>query len=536
MLIIANQTRFTARSLPVVTLALVAINLLVYLLFQSGDRVAYERAAEHYFSSSLPQVELPRYAAYLERGNDPRAVQALRVARSGASDDDAYTVLLAMQRDRGFMKELNAGAIVRRDVPGYAQWREQRDRFQALMSPIFTERFSLQPGSTDVLRLVTYPFLHGDGVRLLGNLVILLLAGPFVEAALGRLRFLFAYLASGAIAGAAHLLIGGDALIGSSGAISGTMGMVAVLYAMRKVPVFYWLFFYSSAARLPALLLFPAWIVIEALQWVLSPGSRVAFDTYVAGFISGAAIAWLLKPADPRKVGEIDEEQRAAAPAERQSTLLQEARQAAARLDTRRAARAYAELLQEDPNNTQHATAYFNMALQGRDKDTLLDAALRVLWIRTRHARTELRPVYSQMSQAHVLKVLPVDEQLRLARRLVATREDAAALRVLDGLLGDVTSKNLYSRQLADCLLGLFTTYSRHGLRAQAEHIKQRLSQHFPSPGTLGGLLPSREPPLTVRGATTRGSRSTRADPGTVPAGELELDLDTRLHTRWGPE
>jgi hypothetical protein len=66
--------------------------------------------------------------------------------------------------------------------------------------------------------------------------------------------------------------------------------------------------------------------------------------------------------------------------------------------------------------------------------------------------------VYTQLSQPHVLSVLPVDEQLRLARRLVATREDAAALRVLDGLLGNDTMRNLYGRQLADCLLGLFTT------------------------------------------------------------------------------
>ena len=535
MLIIPYQTRFTAKSLPVITLVLVAVNLLVFLLFQSGDRAAYERAADYYFSSSLPQVEFPGYAAHLERTNDPRAVQVLRTARSGPNDADARTVLLAMHHDREFMKELNAGAVVRRDDPGFAQWREQRDRFQTLMGQVFTERFSLQPGATNVVRLITYQFLHGDAAHLLGNLAILLLAAPFAEAALGRPRFLLAYLASGAVAGAVHLLISDQGLIGASGAISGTMAMVAVLYGTRKVPVFYWLFVYFNTARVPALMLLPVWLLIEALQWVLSPGSRVAYDAHIAGFVSGAIIAWLLKPADQDKVDRILEEQYAPAPAERKSSLLMEARQAAAKLDTRRAARAYSELLQEDPSNTQHATAYFNMALLGRDKDTLLDAALRVLWIRARHARTELRPVYTQMSQPHVLKVLPVDEQLRLARRLVATREDSAALRVLDGLLGDETTKNLYSRQLADCLLGLFTTYSRHGLRAQADHIKQRLSAHFPSPGTLGGLLPSREPPLTVRGATTRGSRS-RGDPGTVPAGELELDLDTRLHTRWGPE
>jgi hypothetical protein len=141
--------------------------------------------------------------------------------------------------------------------------------------------------------------------------------------------------------------------------------------------------------------------------------------------------------------------------------------------------------------------------------------------------------VYLQMSQPHVLAALPVDEQLRLARRLVATREDGAALRVLDGLLASDTLKNLYSRQIADCLLGLFTTYSRHGLRHPAEDVKRRLSTHFPSPATLGGLAPTQQPPMTIRGATG-APRSRPALSG--PPSDMELDLDTQLRTRWGPD
>ena len=83
-----------------------------------------------------------------------------------------------MYHDREFMKELDAGAVVRRDDPGFAQWREQRDRFQTLIGQVFTERFSLQPGTTNVVRLITYQFLHGDAAHLLGNLAILLLAAP----------------------------------------------------------------------------------------------------------------------------------------------------------------------------------------------------------------------------------------------------------------------------------------------------------------------------------------------------------------------
>ena len=533
MLIIPYQTRFTARSLPIMTLALIAINALVYFVFQASDRQDYQKAAEYYFSSQLPAIELPRYANVLEQRGDRQSMRTLRILRSQPRDAEAWSVVSAMQRDRSFMRDLRAGDIVAPNDPLYAGWREQRQRFEGLLNQVFTQRFALEPGGS-WLGLLTHQFLHGDAMHWFGNMLVLLLAGPFAEAALGRFRFLLAYLFSGVVAGALHLLVSNQGLVGASGAISGAMAMVAVLYGLRKVPVFYWLFVYFNTARIPALALLPVWLLIEAAKWALSPESQVAYSAHIGGFLAGAAAAWLLRPRDGRKVDRILDEQFADERRNsRQSTLLQEAQQAAARLDTRRAARAYAELLNDDPGNTRYATAYFNMALLGRNTETLLDAALRVLWIRARGARSELRPVYLQMSQPHVLASLPVDEQLRLARRLVATREDAAALRVVDGLLADDTLRNLYGRQLADCLLGLFTTYSRHGLRTQAENVKQRLSNHFPSPTTLGGLAPANLPPMTIRGATQGSKRST----GTLnPPSELELDLDTRLQTRWGSE
>ena len=538
MLLIPYQTRFTPKSLPLITLALILVNALVYFIFQSGDRQAYARAAEYYFSSQLPQIELPRYATYLERRNDRGALQTLRMIRAGARPEQSVQLLLAMENDREFMRDLREGAVVPSSEPSYVAWRDQRAQFNVLIGRVFTERFALEPDPGGIawgaLRLVTYQFLHGDAAHWLGNMIVLLLAGPFAEAALGRFRFLIAFVASGIFAGAVHMLFSDQPLVGASGSISGAMAMVAVLYGTRKVPVFYWLFVYFNTARIPALLLLPVWLLIEAVQWVASPEARVSYAAHIGGFFAGAVLAWLLRPTDNKKVDRILDEQFAdERRGDRKSTLLQEAQAAAARLDTRKAARAYGELLQDDPTNVQHATAYFNMALLGRNPDTLLDATLRVLWIRARGARSELRPVYLQMSQPHVLAALPVDEQLRLARRLVATREDAAALRVLDGLLASDTLKNLYSRQIADCLLGLFTTYSRHGLRHPAEDVKRRLSTHFPSPATLGGLAPTQQPPMTIRGATG-APRSRHALSG--PPSDMELDLDTQLRTRWDSE
>ena len=148
MLVIPYQTRFAVRSLPLVTLLLVAVNLLVCVVFQAGDSAAYRRAANFYFGSSLPQIEMPRYAAYLERRNDNKAVQVLRAIRTGPSEDEARMILMAMQRDREFMRDLKGGAVVRSDDPAYAEWREQRDRFSGLLGQVVSERFALEPGSS----------------------------------------------------------------------------------------------------------------------------------------------------------------------------------------------------------------------------------------------------------------------------------------------------------------------------------------------------------------------------------------------------
>ena len=117
MLLIPYQTRFTPKSLPLITLALILVNALVYFVFQSGDRQAYARAAEYYFSSQLPQIELPRYASYLERRNDRGALQTLRMIRAGARPEQSVQLLLAMENDREFMRDLREGAVVPSSEP-----------------------------------------------------------------------------------------------------------------------------------------------------------------------------------------------------------------------------------------------------------------------------------------------------------------------------------------------------------------------------------------------------------------------------------
>jgi hypothetical protein len=224
-----------------------------------------------------------------------------------------------------------------------------------------------------------------------------------------------------------------------------------------------------------------------------------------------------LRPRDLQRVDAlVDAELAEERKSERRSSLLQQAQEAAARLDTRRATRLYRELVEANRDNAEYLAAYFNMALLGHDQELLADSALRVLWFRGKTAGVDLRKAYLQMSQPKVLQGLPVDEQLRLARRLVSSREDAAALRVLDRLLEDGNLRHLFGRQIADCLLGLHTTYSRYGMKSQADGIRARLKTYFPAPGQIGGLAPKSEPPPTIRASTRARDDSSLRGPDTL--------------------
>jgi membrane associated rhomboid family serine protease len=521
MLILPYQTRFSARSLPIVTLVLIALNVLVYAVLQSSDESRYEAAVQAYNASGLAAIEVPRYEAWLARRNDRDAQRRLAALKAQPKQ-----ALLIIDSDDAFREAMRTGRVVPPGDPQFPRWRDERRKVDDLLDRVFTRHYALEPGGS-WFRYLTYQFLHGSFMHLFGNMVVLLLAGPFVEAALGRLRFLVGYLFAGCVAGAAHLMLSAAPLVGASGAISGAMAMLAVLYGTRRVRVFYWVFVYFDTAKVPALALLPVWIINELVQWSLASESRVAYSAHLGGFAAGALAAWLLRSRDATKVDKLVAEEFAGEEQQqRHSSLLQQAQEAAARMDTKRAARLYRELVEQHPEQVEHLAAYLNVALLSQSQESLSDAALRVLWFRGKRHTDELRKTYLTIAQPRVLSILPVDEQLRLARRLVRSREDSASLRVLDGVLGDTNLRTLYGRQIADCLLGLYTTYTRYGLRQQADAVHSRLKTYFPSPREIGGLAPTNEPPPTIRSSTLRGRSSLRG-PDT-----LYIDLGTQQPDR----
>ena len=519
MLFLPYRDARRPRYFPIATVVVALACLAGFFWLQSQDPQRRTSAFESYQDSGLAAIELPRYRTHLAGRNDADAES--RLARLGSTKVPVLQQIEMMLGDEQFQRELRSGVVVPPDDPQFAAWSEARSRYGQLISGSSTERFSLsRADAKEAWRFLSYPLLHTDATRLLGALLVLLLLAPFAEAALGSVRYVIALAAGTAAAGVAHLAVSEAPLIGSAGLVAAAAAMSIVVSGARRVPAGIWLFS-SSPLRIPVLALFAAWPFNEALQAWLRAGSGQtlgASDLLVptAGFLVGAIAAALLRPEPQSRIAVPTVRSSAApgtlrtvmpVPGEATTALAREAQEAASRLDVRRAVRLYRELVEQEPRRIDYLGAYLNVALLSPDENVVNDAALRILWARIRHSSEEVRRLYLQLTQPKVLQAIPIDEHLRLARRLVRQREDAAALRVLDGVLQDEHLRSLYGRQLADCLLGLFTAYTRHGLVRQAEQVSARLSAHFDANDQLGGEAPALRPPTTLlnsRGGPTR--------------------------------
>ena len=92
-------------------------------------------------------------------------------------------------------------------------------------------------------QLLTHMLLHADPIHLIGNMLMLFVFGNAVNARLGHIAYVLAYVACGVCAGLLWLATdGGEASLGASGAIMGVVGMFLVYYPKNDVSVFLWFF------------------------------------------------------------------------------------------------------------------------------------------------------------------------------------------------------------------------------------------------------------------------------------------------------
>jgi membrane associated rhomboid family serine protease len=137
-------------------------------------------------------------------------------------------------------------------------------------------------------------FMHGSILHVLGNMLFLWIFGNNVEDRLGPVGYVVVYLVTGLAAAAAHIALNLGSVIpvvGASGAIAGVMGAYIVWFPRARVLSLVPLIIFFTFVELPAIVVLGIWFV---LQFFTSPEEGVAWLAHVGGFVSGAAIAYVV--------------------------------------------------------------------------------------------------------------------------------------------------------------------------------------------------------------------------------------------------
>ena len=160
-------------------------------------------------------------------------------------------------------------------------------------------KYGFIPAQKSFISLVTYMFIHGGWLHLIGNLLLLYLTGPFIEDVWGRPFFTAFYIIAGLFSGFMFSLYYPNfmgPLIGASGAIAGLMGAFLIRYWRTKIKFFFFFFFIHGTFKAPAWVMLPIWLALEifsvnAIDSVNAEGGGVAHWAHIWGFIFGVVVA-----------------------------------------------------------------------------------------------------------------------------------------------------------------------------------------------------------------------------------------------------
>jgi len=136
-------------------------------------------------------------------------------------------------------------------------------------------------------QFVTYAFLHGGLLHIVGNMFFLYLFGNNVNDKLGNIGYLAFYLAGAVYSGIGHYIVGGGNVLGASGAVAAVTGAYLVLFPQTLITVLYWFFFIGTIA-VPALYFIAfKMIILDNVIWRYTP--MVAYDAHLSGYAFGIA-------------------------------------------------------------------------------------------------------------------------------------------------------------------------------------------------------------------------------------------------------
>jgi membrane associated rhomboid family serine protease len=294
MLIPLRHSQMTARRWPVITFALIALNVIIFLLTNSALEEDSQKLAEAkvhilMLAAAHPEVTIQEPARDLvEKVKESKPNLWKELQQPDRPVADAFDA-----RIRAF--------DVMSDIQ--AEMDTLAAQYAELQAHSITQRYAFIPAEHKPLTYLTSMFLHGGWMHLIGNMWFLWLAGFVLEDAWGRPLYSVFYIIAGFAATQFYLWTSPGSLtptLGASGAVAALMGAFLVRYPKLQIEMawFLWLGLRPRMYRfhMAAYWLLPLWLASEVFSGTLfGSSSGVAHWAHVGGFVAGAIFALVLK-------------------------------------------------------------------------------------------------------------------------------------------------------------------------------------------------------------------------------------------------
>lgn len=160
------------------------------------------------------------------------------------------------------------------------------------MDPEMVDAYRLPRNSGGWWTFLSYQFVHGGFMHLLGNMLVLWVFGPSVEDRFGKMGFAVFYLLGGVLAGVMHGTFQASPVIGASGSIAAVTGAFLVLFPRTHIKLLMF-FVYVGVFELPAWV-FIVFAMVKDIWGLGTHGDEVAFLAHIGGYLMGFSVAMLL--------------------------------------------------------------------------------------------------------------------------------------------------------------------------------------------------------------------------------------------------
>jgi len=289
VLIPLRHENMRGRRWPVITFALLGLNILAFLLTHWTIEAQQPQRAEvrlHLLLLAGTHPELkpsPQAALFIDTVKGQLGNAWNQLGSPNRRSQDSWDSQMRLQEDPDELQQ-QMDALCR--------------QFDDLQQTSILDNFGFVPARPRAISYLTANFLHGGWLHLIGNLWFLWLAGFILEDNWGRLIYSVFYL----LAGAASLQFyawcspGSFApLVGASGAVAALMGAFLVRFPKMKVEMATFAFFYPIRFKAPVYYLLPLWALLEFFYGAaLGQGSAVAHWAHVGGFLFGMLGAYVI--------------------------------------------------------------------------------------------------------------------------------------------------------------------------------------------------------------------------------------------------